>query len=487
MSKSISIITEIPGHKSQELMKRRQESIPQGVFQVTPIFVQKGEGAVLIDVDGNHFLDFAGGIGVMNVGHSNPEVVKAITKGIKKFTHTCFHVGMYEPYLQLAEKLNNIIPGKFKKKTFFANSGAEAVENAIKIARSYTKRQAVVSFEHAFHGRTLLALTLTSKIMPYKAGFGPYAPEVYRFPYPYCYRCPEGRDNNIFSPLKGESSISSPLTGDSLPFLSLDGSSPQSSPSLDGRGVGEGEKDTCNMQCVDRLHEFFNSYVATNSVAAIIIDPVLGEGGFMVCPPQFMRSLREICDKEGIVLIIDEVQTGFGRTGKLFALEHYDVEPDIMLTAKSLGAGMPLSAITGKAEIMDAPQIGGLGGTYGGNPLACLSALAVIKIMEDERFLPYVQKLGQIIKDYFNNMYSKHQIIGDVRGLGAMMAMEIVEDRKTKKPSKFITTEIVTKCLTKGLILITAGLYGNVIRLLMPLTITEEQLIEGLEVLTKAF
>lgn len=452
MTESISIITEIPGPKSLELMKRRQNAIPQGVFQVTPIFIQKGEGAVLIDADGNSFLDFAGGIGVMNVGHSNPEIVNAITQGVKNFTHTCFHVAMYEPYVQLAEKLNSLIPGNFNKKTFFANSGAEGVENAVKIARSYTKRDAIISFEHAFHGRTLLALTLTSKIMPYKSGFGPYAPEVYRFPYPYCYRCPFGQENNYKSP----------------PFV-------------------KGDKGGCNMECVERLHEFFNSYVAASSIAGIIIEPVLGEGGFMVCPPQFMKRLREICNKEGIVLIIDEVQTGFGRTGKLFAIEYFNIEPDIMITAKSLGAGMPLSAITGKAEIMDAPQIGGLGGTYGGNPLACLSALAVIKIMEDEKFLPHVQKLGEIIKDFFNNMYSKYEIIEDVRGLGAMMAIEIVEDRKTKKPYKAKTTEIVSKCLKNGLILITAGLYGNVIRLLMPLTITEEQLIEGFEVLERSF
>jgi 4-aminobutyrate aminotransferase/(S)-3-amino-2-methylpropionate transaminase len=439
MLKSIRLATEVPGPKSRALAAEREAHIPRGVYQVTPVVVAHAEGAIITDVDDNTFIDFAGGIGVMNVGHSNARVVQALKEQLERFTHSCFHVNMYEPYIQLARRLNELTPGDFAKKTLFLNSGAEAVENAVKIARAYTGRPAVICFEHAFHGRSLLTMSLTSKIDPYKRGFGPFAPEIYRVPFPYCYRCPLGL-----------------------------------------------EYSNCAVDCFSLLEQAFVKRVADDTVAAVIIEPVVGEGGFIVTPPEYMKKLRQLCDEKGILLIVDEIQTGFGRTGKLFAIEHYDVVPDLLVTAKSLAGGLPLSGATGRAEVMDAPQIGGLGGTYGGNPLACVAALAVLDVIEEQDLPGRAQQIGDQVKTRFQAMQERYPLIGDVRGLGAMRALELVADQGTKAPAKEATGKVVQRCHRHGLILITAGTYGNVIRVLMPLAITGGQLAEGLDILEEA-
>ncbi|RLE15437.1 4-aminobutyrate--2-oxoglutarate transaminase [Candidatus Aerophobetes bacterium] len=421
---------------NQELLKEREKQVPRGPFNVTPLFVSEAKGATIKDVEGKRYIDFAGGIGVENVGHCAEEVVSVIKDQVEKYIHTCFHVVMYEPYLTLAKKLNEITPGDFEKKTMFANSGAEAVENAIKIARYYTKRDAIICFEDAFHGRTLLTMTLTSKVKPYKFGFGPFAPEVYRIPYAYCYRC------------------------------SFDEKYP-----------------SCNLRCAEHLREVFHTYVPAENIAALIVEPVLGEGGVVVPPKEFLPRLKEICKENGILFIVDEIQTGFGRTGKMFATEHFNVEPDIIITGKSLAAGLPLSGITGRAEIMDAPHIGGLGGTFGGNPLACRAALAVFSIFEKKNLLFRAQRIGKRVLEKFKEMQEKYYIIGDVRSLGAMVALEFVRNRKTKEPAKEETNLLVRKCYEKGLILMLGGTYGNTIRTLMPLVISDDELEEGLSIL----
>lgn len=428
MQKFIQLKTSIPGPKSASLMERRSHDIPTGVFNSSPIFLDHAKGALLTDVDGNVFIDFAGGIGTMNVGHCNEDVLDAAAAQMKDLTHACFSVTMYESYLKLAEKLNRITPGNFPKKTMFANSGAEGVENAVKIARHHTKRSGVVVFEHAFHGRTLLTMSMTSKVKPYKFGFGPFAPEIYRLPYPYEYRNPEIVD----------------------------------------------------------LEEFFSSHAAPESIACVVIELVLGEGGFVVAPKEYVKKLEQTCRKYGILLIADEVQTGFCRTGKMFACEHYDLKPDLIVMAKSLAAGFPLSAVTGKAEIMDSAQIGGLGGTFVGNPMSCAAALAAIEFMEKNRLQDRAVELGNTVRKRFLEFYEKFPAVGDVRGLGAMMAMEFVKDRKTKEPDKEKTNQIIRYAYEHGVILIAAGTHGNVIRTLMPLVITQDQLLEGLEVIEHA-
>jgi 4-aminobutyrate aminotransferase / (S)-3-amino-2-methylpropionate transaminase / 5-aminovalerate transaminase len=429
MSKFIHLKTTIPGPNSLALWKRREASVPTSIYHATPLFVEHAEGAILTDVDGNRFIDFAGGIGTMNVGHCNPAVVEAASAQLRKLTHSCFSVGMYESYVALAEKLNRITPGDYAKKTLFANSGAEGVENAVKIARHFTGRPAVVAFEHAFHGRTLLTMSLTSKVKPYKFGFGPFAPEIYRLPYPYDYR---------------------------------------------------------NAGAVETLEEFFASHVAPENIACVVIELVLGEGGFVVAPQEYVKRLEALCKKYGILLVVDEVQTGFARTGKMFASEYYELQPDLIVMAKSIAGGMPLSAVTGKAEIMDHAQVGGLGGTFVGNPVSCAAALAAIEYIEQENLSTRAFAIGKIVRDHFLQAAETHQFIGDVRGLGAMMALEIVKDRKTKEPDKERTAEIVRRCYTNGLIVLTAGTHSNVIRTLMPLVISDEQLVEGLEVLKHA-
>ena len=436
---AIQLKTEIPGPRSRELFARREAAVPRGPYNATPIFVKEGKGARLTDVDGNQFLDFAGGIGCVNVGHANPAVVAAAQEQIARFTHACFHVTPYEGYVRLAERMNALVPGPGPKKTLFANSGAEAVENAVKIARVATGRDAVIAFEDGFHGRTLLAMSLTSKVHPYKAGFGPFAPEIYRLPYAYCYRC----SYNL-------------------------------------------EYPSCGVSCADALEDYFKRYVAAENVAAVILEPILGEGGFVVPPKEFLPKLREITKRHGILLIIDEVQTGFGRTGKLFAVEHWDVAPDILIAAKSIAGGLPLSSITGRAEVMDAAGIGGLGGTFGGNPVSLAAAHAVLDQMEQGELFALANRIGRVFKERTAGWRARFPLVGDVRGVGAMWSVELVKDRNTKAPAKDETSALATKCYERGLLTITAGTYGNIIRTLMPLVITDAELNEGLEVLEQA-
>jgi len=424
---------------SEDLGAMRKRFVPQGPFNVTPYFVDRAKGALVYDVDGRELVDFAGGIGVMNVGHSHPKVVAAIKEQAEKYTHTCFHIVMYEPYMRLAERLCALIPGHFEKMAMFANSGAEAVENAVKVARHYTKRPAVIAFENGFHGRTLLTMTLTSKIKPYKLGFGPFAPEVYRMPYAYCYRCPLGLKH-----------------------------------------------PGCDVACASYLNDFFITHVAAESTAALIVEPITGEGGFITPPREYFPKLIEICRQHGIVFIADEIQTGMGRTGKMFAIEHWGVEPDLVTTAKSLAAGLPLSAVVGRKEMMDAPQVGGLGGTYGGNPLCCQAALAVLDVFEEEKLLEKSERIGRKLRDRFEVWQGEFEMIGDVRGMGAMMGLELVRDREKKVPASDEAKTLVRLCYEKGLIVLSCGNFSNVIRTLMPLVITDEQLERGLSIMEES-
>ena len=370
--------------KKAELSKIRQENVARGVYTSLPAFLNEAKGVTARDVEGKEYLDFSGGIGVLNVGHCAEPVVEAICEQAKKYIHSCFMVQMYEPYIVLAKELNEIAPGNFPKKSFFVNSGAEAVENAVKIARYFTKRQAIICFEYAFHGRTYMGMSLTSKVKNYKFGFGPFVPEVYRAPYAYCYRCSYGK-----------------------------------------------KYPSCGIYCVDVLEEkFFDLHVAAESVAAIMVEPVQGEGGFIVPPREYLGKLQKVCQKHGMLLIMDEIQSGFGRTGKMFACEHSGVAPDILVTAKSLAAGLPLAGITGRAEIMDSVDYGGIGGTFGGNPVCCAAGLAVLKILKEQKLVERANGIGGKIMKRFQSFARKYPFIGDVRGLGAMNAMEIVVDKK---------------------------------------------------------
>jgi 4-aminobutyrate aminotransferase/(S)-3-amino-2-methylpropionate transaminase len=434
--KSIQIRTEIPGPKSRALVARRDAAIPRGPALVTPVFAARSEGAVIEDVDGNHYLDFAGGIGCLNVGHRAPRVQAAVREQLDKFLHLCFGVTPYESYVALAEKLNALAPISGPKKTMFINSGAEAVENAIKIARVYTRRPAVIAFEDAFHGRTLLTMSLTSKIVPYKAGFAPFAPEVYRIPYAYCYRCSYSKTY-----------------------------------------------PSCGTFCAHHLEDTFRRVVGPESVAAIIAEPVLGEGGFVIPPKEFFPVLRQICDKYGIVLIADEVQSGIGRTGKFFAIEHWGVQPDLITTAKSLGGGFPLGGVTGRAEIMDAAIPGGLGSTFAGNPASCVAALAAIETIEKDGLLARSTAIGKLFATRLDQWKKRFSMIGDVRVLGGMCAFELVQDQETREPASAETKELAKFAYEHGLITITAGTLGNVMRILVPLVVTDEQFEEAMEVL----
>jgi 4-aminobutyrate aminotransferase / (S)-3-amino-2-methylpropionate transaminase / 5-aminovalerate transaminase len=440
----IHLVTEIPGPKSRALLARRAQAVPRGVPAVTPIAVVHAEGSVITDADGNRLIDFGGGIGVVNTGHRHPSVVEAVRNQLDRFAHVCFPVSTYEPYVELAERLNRITPGDHPKRTFLLNSGAEAVENAIKVARHFTGRQAVVCFEHGFHGRTNLAMALTSKVMPYKKGFGPFAPEVYRIPFPYCYRCGEAGKR------------------------------------------GSGEVGRCCMASRERLEQMFASVVDPDSVAAIIMELELGEGGFVPAPKEYVTALATFAREHGILFIADEIQTGFGRTGKLFACEHYGLVPDLITTAKSLAGGLPLAAVTGRADVMEAPQVGGLGGTYGGNPLACAAALAVLNAMESERIPARAARMGERMRARFCQWAARHPCIGDVRGLGAMVGLELVVDRTTKEPDKALTGKLLTAALERGVILLSSGTYGNTVRVLAPLTTPDEVVDEGLVVMEQA-
>jgi 4-aminobutyrate aminotransferase/(S)-3-amino-2-methylpropionate transaminase len=434
--KSIQLRTEIPGPNSKALMKRREAAVPRGPYHATPIFAARAEGAVIEDVDGNKFLDFAGGIGCLNTGHRPAQVETAIRQQLEKYLHLCFSVTPYEGYIAVAEKLNALAPGKFAKKTLLVNSGAEAVENAVKIARAYTRRPAIIAFNDAFHGRTMMTLSLTSKTHPYKAGFEPFPGNVYRLPYAYCYRCSYG-----------------------LTYPS------------------------CKLACATALEDAFKRVVSAESVAAVIVEPVLGEGGFIAPPKEYYSVLQEICRKHGILFIADEVQSGIGRTGKFFAIEHYGAEPDIITSAKSLGGGLPLAAVTGRAEIMDAAEVGGLGGTFGGNPAACSAALAALEIIEKDGLLARSSAIGKKFEERGKKWEKQFQVVGEVRGLGAMCAIELVKNPATREPGVSETKKLAQYCYEHGLITITAGTYGNVMRILVPLIVSDAQFSEGLDVL----
>jgi len=437
---AIQLRTSIPGPQSRALAARREQAVPRGLSHATPIYVARAQDAWIEDVDGNRFLDFAGGIGCLNSGHRNQHVVAELEAQLQKFLHTCSQVTPYENYIRLAERLNQITPGKFPKKTLLVNTGAEAVENAVKIARAHTGRSGIIAFEDAFHGRTMMTLALTSKTHPYKAGFAPFPSDVYRIPYGYCYRC--------------SYSLKYP---------------------------------ECDVYCARHLEDTFKRVVASEDVAAVIAEPVLGEGGFVNPPPEFFRIIMEICHRHGVLFIADEVQSGFGRTGKMFASEHYGIEPDLIVSAKSLGGGLPLGAVTGRAEIMDAPGPGGLGGTFAGNPLSCAAANAVIDEFEKGDLLRRAEVIGQRFQSRAGKWKQRFELIGDVRGLGAMRALELVKSGETREPAAEETKKITQYCYEHGLITITAGSYGNVIRILVPLVITDEQLDEGLDVLEAAF
>ncbi len=404
-----------------------------------PVYVKETRGSLVIDVDNNEYLDFAGGIGVVNFGHNHPAVIEAIKKQADQYLHTCFMVAAYEPYVRLAGRLNEFTPGAFPKKTAFFNSGAEAVENSIKLARRYTKKTAVIALEAAFHGRTLMAMSLTSKVRPYKYGFGPFAPEIYKIPAAYCYRCRFG------------------LT-----------------------------YPDCELHCARYLEQFLAVECSPDNVAALIAEPVQGEGGFIVPPQDYFKVLHEICRRHGIVLIMDEIQTGFYRTGGPLASFYYEVEPEMITMAKSLAGGVPISALTGKAEVMDAAGPGEIGGTYGGNPLGCAAGLAVLDAAEKEQIGKKAEETGAAASNRLQEMKEKYSLIGDWRGLGAMQAIELVKDESTRQPAPEATKAIVKRCHERGLIIITAGIFSNVIRLLMPVNTPPDQLNRGLDILEEA-
>jgi 4-aminobutyrate aminotransferase/(S)-3-amino-2-methylpropionate transaminase len=433
---SIHLKTSIPGPRSKDLMIRRGEAVPLGIAHSAPVFIARAEGAMIEDVDGNRMIDFAGGIGCLNVGHRAPRVLTAVREQLDRFLHACFSVTPYELYVSLAEQMNRRAPGSFQKKTMFVNSGAEAIENAVKISRCYTGRPAIVCFEDAFHGRTLLTMSLTSKTHPYKAGFGPFAGEIYRMPYAYCYRC--------------SYSLKYP---------------------------------DCKIFCAHQLEDVFKRGVAAESVAAVVVEPILGEGGFVVPPREFFTVLQQICRRHGILLIADEVQTGFGRTGALFASERLGIEPDLLVTAKSLGGGLPLAAVTGRAEVMDAPGAGGLGGTFGGNPVSLAAAHAVLETLDSQKLCDRANLLGERFRARANSWKARWPELGDVRGLGAMQAIELVQGVGSKEPAKTLVDEVLRYCHEHGLIVLSAGTFGNVIRVLVPLNVTDEQFEEGLGVL----
>jgi len=441
-TKSIQIKTELPGPKSRELIARREASIPAGYGKATNIAVKRAHGALVEDVDGNVLLDFAGGIGVLNVGHTPTEVVEAIKAQAEEMIHVCGLIATTEPHVQLAEKLNSIVPISGAKKAMITNTGAEAVEQAIQTARAATGRQAIIAFEGAYHGRTLLTQTLTSKYALFKKGFGPFVPEIYRAQFPYLYRM----------------------------------------------GIGTNLTDEQKVELAwESFERFLVADVMPEHVAAVIIEPVQGESGFIPTPREFMRRLRETCSKYGILLIADEVQAGFARTGRMFAIEHYNIEPDLITMAKSMGAGMPIAATVGRAEIMDKVHVGGLGGTYSGNPVACAAALKSIELIERDDLCGRAQHLGGIACERLKQMQDKFELIGDVRGLGAMLAMEFVEDRKTKKPLDAAKTVAIVQDMSKnGVLSIRCGLYSNGLRFLFPLVMSEAQLHEGLDVVEAA-
>lgn len=437
---TINLITEIPGPKSQAIVARREAASARGAAKLTNIAVESAHGAAVTDVDGNTLLDFAGGIGVLAVGHTPANVVAALQEQAAKLIHMCSIVATYEPFVEVCELLNAAAPGDFAKKSVLLNSGAEAVETAIKIARAHTGRSGIVVFEGAYHGRTNLTLGMTSKYALFKKGFGPFPPEIYRLPFPNVYRRPEEMSEEGFVEWS-----------------------------------------------VRQLENALIAQVDPSNVAAIVIEPVQGEGGFIPTPPRFLRRIREICDQHGIVMVADEIQSGFGRTGRLFAIEHYGIAPDLITTAKSLAAGMPLAAVVGKAEIVDAPHPGGLGGTYSGNPLACVAAVEAIKSINTPEFLARSVQVGRHIRYHLERLQAQYpDRIGDVRGLGAMLALEIVTDAASKTSDMATTGAITQATVKRGLITIRAGLYSNCVRFLPPLTVSDEQIDEAMGILKEA-
>jgi 4-aminobutyrate aminotransferase / (S)-3-amino-2-methylpropionate transaminase / 5-aminovalerate transaminase len=431
-TRSIRLQTDVPGPRSRAILDRKERVVAEPLSIYLPLVIAEGSGAVLTDVDGNSFLDFTGGVGCLAVGHSHPRVVEAAQEQTARFTHTDFTIVPYEGYVELAERLCAAAPIGGDLRAGFFNSGAEAIENAIKFARSYTKRPAVIAFDGGFHGRTLLAMSLTSKTHPYKAGLGPFAPEVYRVSFADPYRGPD------------------------------------------------------TDSALAELERSFQTRVAAEEVAAIVLEPVQGESGFVVPPAEFVQGVREIADEHGIVLVVDEVQTGFGRTGKLFASEHFGIEPDLMTVAKSVAAGLPLSGVVGRAAIMDAPGDSAVGGTYVGNPVSIAAAHAVLDVIEEERLVERAEQVGETIRARMEGWRGRYRAVGDVRGLGAMLAIELVRDRDTKEPDPDLATAVVEAASARGLLLLKAGLYGNCIRVLVPLVITDEQLDEALAVWEEA-
>jgi 4-aminobutyrate aminotransferase/(S)-3-amino-2-methylpropionate transaminase len=403
------------------LQQLRTQVISAGVASVTPVHIESARGAVVRDVEGREYIDFGGGIGVMNIGHSHPKVVAAIKAQAEKFQHTCFMVRPYEVAIKLADKLCRVTPGSFPKKAMFVNSGAEAVENAVKIARYFTKRPAVIVFENAYHGRTLLAMTMTSKVKPYKYGFGPFAPEVYRMPF-----------GDVVGPAK--------------------------------------------------LRDFFLQHVNPEAVACVVAEPVQGEGGFIAPPPGYFQEMVKICRENGILFVADEIQSGMGRTGTMFAIEQWGVEPDLITVAKSMGAGMPIASVVGRQEIMDSVHPWGLGGTYGGNPLACAAALAVLEVFEEEDMLGKAKALGKKLQDRFGKWQTRFKIVGEIRGLGAMLGLALVKGEK-REPAADEAKKLAAFCLERGLIILVCGTYSNVVRVLVPFVITDEQLEKGLAIM----
>ncbi|MFZ3265677.1 MAG: 4-aminobutyrate--2-oxoglutarate transaminase [Terriglobales bacterium] len=436
---SIQLRTTIPGPRSQALMNRRDAAVVRAAYHATPVFVAKAEGAVIEDVDGNRLIDFAGGIGCLNAGHRAPAVVDAVRRQLDQFLHTSFNVLPYESYVAVCEKLNAIVPVKGPKKTLLVNTGAEATENAVKIARAYTRRPAIIAFEDAFHGRTYMAMAMTSKTHPYKAGFEPFPAEVYRIPYAYCYRCAY-----------------------SLQYPS------------------------CGVFCAKHIEDTFKRVVAAETVAAVIVEPILGEGGFVTPPPEFFPTLTEICRKHGILVIADEVQTGFARTGAMFACERLGLDPDLVTMAKSLTGGLPMAAVTGRADIMDVSAPGQLGGTFGGNPAACAAALAVLATIDKENLCARANVLGERFRKRATKWQSQWELVGELRGLGAMQALELVRSKATREPADEETRQVSQYCYEHGLVILTAGSYSNVIRLLMPLVVTDAQMDEAMDVLEEA-
>ena len=441
MPKVPIIKTQIPGPKSKELIDQRNDYVPPGVYLVQPVTICESEGALVKDVDGNTLVDFTSGIGVTSLGHSKKEIVDTICDQARKLIHSCIHVANYEPYVMLAKKLTEITPGNFKKRSLMLNSGSEAIENAIKIVRQATGRSNIISFENSFHGRTYMAMTLTGKWDPYKVGLGPFVPGVFFSPFPYAYRCPWGTK----------------------------------------------DPEECGKAAIHHLEKsIFKTQVDPETVGAVITEPVQGEGGFIDPPKNFLPMLKELCEEHGIQLIIDEVQTGFARTGKMWAIEHFGVEPDVITMAKAIASGLPLSAVVAKEELTADIYPGSLGGTYGGNPIACATALKVIEIIERENIVKRSAEMGKKLRKRLDGLESKHDKIGDVRGLGPMLAMEFVKDKKSKKPDPETSSNIMKECLKNGLMTLKAGLYNNAIRLHPPLTIEDEYLETGMSILENA-